>query len=70
MMRMSASCSLRLRRVRTVLTRLSVNAVAKPMPLQEWMVVPLICVAAMPVDAVTATDAPSARACRMNSLST
>ena len=53
-----------------VLTRLSVNAVAKPMPLQEWMVVPLICVAAMPVDAVTATDAPSARACRMNSLST
>ena len=40
------------------------------MPLHEWMVWPLICVAAMPVDAVTATFAPSARASRTNWLST
>ena len=52
------------------LSRLALRAVATPTPLHEWMVWPLICVEAMPVDAVTATLAPSARAWRMNSFKT
>ena len=70
MTRMSVSWILRRRRDRMSLSSGSVSAVATPMPLHEWMVWPLICVEAMPVDAVTATLAPSARALRMNSLST
>ena len=70
MTRMSVSWILRRRRDRMSLISGSVSAVATPMPLHEWMVWPLICVEAMPVDAVTATLAPSARALRMNSLST
>src|ERR1700722_8710855 len=39
-----------------------------PMPLQEWIVNPPICVAAMPVEAVTAGSIPCSRSHATNSL--
>ena len=70
MTRMSVDCILRRRLVLMSLSRFALSDVATPTPLHEWIVWPFTCVDAMPVDAVTATEAPSALACRMNSLST